>query len=216
MANEPTEKPGNGANKMAEQATQNMERGAQAMQDLTRKAADASQAVGQKAVETSRQTMDTVSRNTQEMGRKSSEAGMAGMAEFSRMFGEMKFPMMPDMEVFLSAHRRNMETLASANRVALEGAQTVAKRHMEIVQQTMQEMTDTIRELSTTESPQARAARQAELVKQGYEKAVAHMRELADLIQRSNGEALSMLNHRFTEAMDEVKAMAQKGGNTAR
>jgi phasin family protein len=216
MANEANEKPGNGANKMAEQATQNIERGAQAMQDMTRKATDASQAVGQKAVETSRQTMDTMARNTQEMGRKSSEAGMAGMAEFSRMFGEMKFPMMPDMEVFLSAHRRNMETLASANRVALEGAQTVAKRHMEIVQQTMQEMTDTIRELSTTESPQARAARQAELVKQGYEKAVAHMRELADLIQRSNGEALSMLNHRFTEAMDEVKAMAQKGGTTAR
>lgn len=216
MANEANEKPGNGANKMAEQATQNIERGAQAMQDMTRKATDASQAVGQIAVEASRQTMDTMARNTQEMGRKSSEAGMAGMAEFSRMFGEMKFPMMPDMEMFLSAHRRNMETLASANRVALEGAQTVAKRHMEIVQQTMQEMTDTIRELSTTESPQARAARQAELVKQGYEKAVAHMRELADLIQRSNGEALSMLNHRFTEAMDEVKAMAQKGGTTAR
>ena len=214
MPNENDEKPANGANKMAEQAAQNMERGTQAMQDMSRKAQDASQAVGQKAVEASRQTMDTMTRNTQEMGRKGAEAGLAGMAEFSRMFGEMKFPMMSDMEGFLSAHRRNMETLASANRVALEGAQTVAKRHMEIVQQTMQEMTDTIRELTTTESPQARAARQAELVKQGYERAVAHMRELADLIQRSNGEALSMLNHRFTEAMDEVKAMAQKGGTS--
>lgn len=206
MPNETDEKPGNGANKMAEQAAQNM-------QGMSRKAQEATQAMGQKAVEASRQTMETVTRNTQEMSRKGAEAGMAGMAEFSRMFGEMKFPMMPDMEGFLSAHRRNMETLASANRVALEGAQTVAKRHMEIVQQTMQEMTDTIRELTTTESPQARAARQAELVKQGYERAVAHMRELADLIQRSNGEALSMLNHRFTEAMDEVKAMAQKSGS---
>ncbi|MDP9095247.1 MAG: TIGR01841 family phasin [Pseudomonadota bacterium] len=212
MANETDEKSGNTANKMAEQATQNMARGAEAMQDMSRKAQDASQAVGQRAVETSRQTMDTMSRNTQELGRKTADAGMAGMADFSRMFSEMKFPMMPDMEVFLSAHRRNMETLASANRVALEGAQTVAKRHMEIVQQTMQEMTETIRELTMTESPQARTARQAELVKQGYERAVTHMRELADLIQRSNGEALSMLNHRFTEAMDEVKALAQKGG----
>ena len=212
MADETDNKPGNAGNKMAEQAAQNMERGNQAMQDMTRKAQDAGQAMSKKEVETSRPAMDSMARNTQEMGRKGAEAGMAGMAEFTRMFGEMKFPMMPDMEGFLSAHRRNMETLASANRVALEGAQTVAKRHMEIVQQTMQEMTDTIRELTTTESPQARAARQAELVKQGYERAVAHMRELADLIQRSNGEALSMLNHRFTEAMDEVKAMAQKSG----
>lgn len=146
----------------------------------------------------------------QDMGRRSAEAGLAGMAEFSRMFSDMKFPAMPDMDMFLSAHRRNMETLSAANRVALEGAQTVAKRHMEIVQQTMQEMSETIRDLSSPESPQARAAKQAEAVKQAYERAVAHMKELADLIQRSNGEAVGMLNQRFAEAMDEVKAMAEK------
>ncbi len=151
----------------------------------------------------------------QDMSRRATEAGMAGMNEFTRMFGEMKFPAMPDMEGFLQAHRRNMETLSAANRVALEGAQTVAKRHMEIVQQTMQEMTETIRDLSTSDSPQARAAKQADLIKHAYEKAVAHMKELADLIQRSNGEALQMLNHRFAEAMDEVKAMAQKTGKSA-
>ena len=209
---ETDETAGNAVNKMSEQATQNVQRGTQAMQDVTRKAQEAGTQASQKAIEAGRQTMDQFNRATQDVSKRTAEAGMAGMAEFTRMFGEMKFPMMPDMEVFLSAHRRNMETLSAANRVALEGAQTVAKRHMEIVQQTMQEMTDTIRELSSSESPQARASRQAELVKQAYERAVAHMRELADLIQRSNGEALSMLNQRFTEAMDEVKAIAQKSG----
>lgn len=203
--NDPTDK-------MSDQAAQNVQRGAEAMQDITRKAQEAGKQASQKAIEAGRQTMDQFNKATQDVSKRTAEAGMAGMAEFSRMFGEMKFPMMPDMEVFLSAHRRNMETLSAANRVALEGAQTVAKRHMEIVQQTMHEMTDTIRELSSSESPQARASRQAELVKQAYERAVAHMRELAELIQRSNGEALSMLNQRFTEAMDEVKTMAQKAG----
>ena len=209
---ETDETAGNAVNKMSEQATQNVQRGTQAMQDVTRKAQEAGTQASQKAIEAGRQTMEQFNRATQDVSKRTAEAGMAGMAEFTRVFGEMKFPMMPDMEVFLSAHRRNMETLSAANRVALEGAQTVAKRHMEIVQQTMQEMTDTIRELSSSESPQARASRQAELVKQAYERAVAHMRELADLIQRSNGEALSMLNQRFTEAMDEVKAIAQKSG----
>src|SRR3954453_19328135 len=74
----------------------------------------------------------------QDMSRRAAEAGFAGMNEFTRMFSEMKFPAMPDMDSFLQAHRRNMETLSAANRVALEGAQSVAKRHMEIVQQTMQ------------------------------------------------------------------------------
>jgi len=166
-----------------------------------KKAADQMQSATQRGMQTA-----------QDMGRRATEAGLAGMGEFTRMFSDMKFPTMPDMEGFLTAHRRNMETLSAANRVALEGAQTVAKRHMEIVQQTMQEMTDTIRELSSPDSPQARAAKQAEMIKLAYERAVAHMRELADLIQRANGEAVQMLNHRFTEAMDEVKAMAEKAG----
>ena len=145
-----------------------------------------------------------------EMGRSVMEKGMAGMAEFSKLFSEMKFPGMGGMDVLMAAQRRNMEALSAANRVALEGAQAVARRHMEIMQQTMAEMTDSMRELASPESPQARAAKQAEMMKHGYERAVAHLKELADLIQRSNGEALSMLHHRFTEALDEVKVMAAK------
>jgi phasin family protein len=165
------------------------------------KAADTMHAATQRGMQTA-----------QDMGRRATEAGLASMGEFTRMFSEMKFPAMPDMDSFLQAHRRNMETLSAANRVALEGAQSVAKRHMEIVQQTMQEMTEAIRELSSPDSPQTRAAKQADMIKHAYERAVAHLKELADLIQRANGEALEMLNHRFREAMDEVKALAEKSG----
>lgn len=131
--------------------------------------------------------------------------------DFRRIFAEMKFPMMPDMEAFTTAARRNMEALTAANRVALEGAQAVARRHMEIMQQTMTEMSEAVRALAGTEAPQEKAARQAELIKRTYEHAVANLKELRDLIQRSNEEALALLNRRFTEAMDEVKAMAAKG-----
>ncbi len=138
----------------------------------------------------------------------------AAAEDFTRMFAEMKMPAMPDMEVLVSAHRRNMEAMGAANRIALEGAQAVAKRHMEIMQQTMGELTETIRALSSTEAPQAKAAKQAELLKHAYERAVANTKEMSDLIQRSNGEALALLNHRFTEAMDEVKSLMSKAGKT--
>ena len=91
----------------------------------------------------------------------------------------------------------------------------MAKRHMEIMQQTMAEMTESMRELTSPESPQVKAARQAEMLKVAYERAVAHIRELADLIQRSNGEAIEMLNKRFGEALDEVKKLAAQGAHGA-
>lgn len=130
--------------------------------------------------------------------------------EFSKMFSTLKLPAIPDTEALMAASKRNMEAMSAANRIALEGAQAVAKRHMEIMQQTMAEMTDAMRAIASTDTPQAKAARQAEMLKKSYEHAVANARELSDLIQRANGEAIGLLNHRFAEAMDEVKALMDK------
>jgi phasin family protein len=134
------------------------------------------------------------------------------MGDFARLFSEMKLPAMPDMESFINANRRNMEAFTAANRVALEGAQAVARRNMEIMQQSMSELTEALRALAAAEGPQAKAAKQADMLKQAYERAVAHMQELRDLIQQSNSEALELLNRRFSEALDEIKGMAQKQG----
>jgi phasin family protein len=135
---------------------------------------------------------------------------MADFGDFTKLFAELKFPAVPDMEAFVAASRRNMETLTAANRIAMEGAQAVARRHIEIVQQGMAELSEAVRSLSTAEGPQAKAARQAELLKQAYERAVANIREIRDLIQKSNDEALQLLNQRFVDAMDEIKALAEK------
>jgi phasin family protein len=132
--------------------------------------------------------------------------------DFTRFFADMKLPAMPDMDAFMGAHKRNMEVLSAANRVALEGAQAVARRHMEIMQQTMSEMTETMKALASAEAPQDKAMKQAEMVKRTYERAVANMKELSDLIQKSNSEALTMLNKRFAEALDEFKTIVAKGG----
>ena len=135
---------------------------------------------------------------------------MADFGDFTKLFADMKLPAMPDMDAFVSATRRNMETLAAANRVALEGAQAVARRHMEIMQQNMTEMTEAMRALTSAETPQAKAAKQAEVLKAAYERAVGNIKELGDMIQQSNTEALRLLNQRFTEAMEEVKVLTEK------
>ena len=133
---------------------------------------------------------------------------MAG--DFAKLFAEMKLPAMPDLEGFIAANRRNIEAFTAANRVAMEGAQAVARRNMEIMQQSIAELTECMKAFAEADGPQAKAAKQAEMMKQAYERAVANMQELRDLIQHSNSEALSLLNKRFAEALDEVKSLAEK------
>ena len=133
-------------------------------------------------------------------------------ADMMRMLADFRLPGMPDVEQLTNAQRRNFEALSAANKVALEGAQAVARRHTEILQQSTSEMTQAMQSMAGAQDPQAQATKQAEMLKAAYERAVGNMREVADLIQKSNTEALSLLNQRFTEAMDEVKAMTAKKG----
>ena len=138
--------------------------------------------------------------------------GNRAQEDMMKMLSEFRWPGVPDMETFAAAQRRNFEALSAANKIALEGAQAVARRHMEILQQSMSEMTQAMQTVAGAQDPQARATKQAEMLKSAYEHAVGNMRELGDLIQKSNTEALSLLNQRFTEAMDEVKTMMVKKG----
>jgi phasin family protein len=125
---------------------------------------------------------------------------------------QFQLPALPDMEWLAAAQRRNLEALSAANRVALEGAQAVARRHMEILQQAVAEMMEAMKAFAAAEAPQEKAMKQAELAKSTYEKAVANLQELAELIQRANREAIGLLNKRILEAMDELKSLMAKTG----
>ncbi len=128
--------------------------------------------------------------------------------DMMRAFSEFRMPGMPDMQAMMDAQRRNIEALSQANKLAMEGAQAIARRNMEIMQQSMSDMASAMQAMMSADgAPAERAAKQAEMVKRAYERAMGNIREIAELIQRSNGEALDVLNKRFSEAMEEARGM---------
>lgn len=131
------------------------------------------------------------------------------MGDFSKAFSEYKIPGV-DGNVILESQRKNVEALAQANKVALEGFQAVFKRQAEILGQAMEEMQATFKELTTAGEPQDKVAQQTDLVKEAVEKALSNMRELAEMAGKSNTEAFETIHARFTESLDEVKEQVLK------
>ena len=129
--------------------------------------------------------------------------------EFAKMASQYKIPGV-DMDSLVQSQRKNLEALTAANRVAFEGVQAVAKRQAEILQETMNEAAGALDAVAKSGSPQEAAAKQAELVKGAFEKALANMRELAEMVSKSNTEATQAINARITETLDEIKDMALK------
>lgn len=131
------------------------------------------------------------------------------MGDFQKAFSEYKIPGV-DNNIILESQKKNVEALAQANKVALEGFQAVFKRQGEILGQAMEEIQATFKSLTEAGEPQDKVAQQTDLVKDAVEKALSNMRELAEMAGKSNAEAFETIHARFKESLDEVKAEVLK------
>ncbi|MDQ2695496.1 MAG: phasin family protein [Pseudomonadota bacterium] len=130
--------------------------------------------------------------------------------DLTKMMQDLKVPGV-DMKVLLDAQRKNIEALTNANQVVVQGMQAVAKRQSEILAQAMAEVSAAAQEIARAGDAQAMSAKQAELVRQAFEKAIANMRELAEMVTKSNQQAFELINKRVAESLEELKAaMARK------
>ncbi len=133
----------------------------------------------------------------------------------AKLFSDIKFNGF-DVETVLAGQRRNIEAFAAANQAAFEGLQTIAKRQAEMVRQSVDETNKAVKEMFAAGSPEEKAARQAELTKAAFERAVSNTRELTQLVARSQSEAIDVLNKRVAASLDEVKGLIAKPNGKAR
>ena len=127
--------------------------------------------------------------------------------EFTKAFSQFKMPGV-DVNEIIASQQKNLEALTSANKTAIAGIQAVATRQAEIMQQTMKATAAAAEGMVKSGSPQDAAAKQADLVKSTFEKALTDMTEIADMVAKSNAEAGAAINKRISESLEEVTKLA--------
>ena len=133
--------------------------------------------------------------------------GIPGV-DMTKMFANFNAPNV-DMQSLMSSQRKNIEALTQANKVALEGMQALFKRQAEILKQSIEETTAATRDLASG-SAQDKVAKQTDIAKQAFERALANARELSEIVTKANGEAVDLLNKRFAAMLDEFKSAVAK------
>ena len=98
-----------------------------------------------------------------------------GAFDFSKMLRDLDVPGI-DMQAMLDAQRKNVEALQRANRTAAENFQAIVKRQVEMMQEAMSEIAQSMRESAASGSPEGGAKRQGELFNRAFEKALAAWR----------------------------------------
>ena len=126
--------------------------------------------------------------------------------DMTKMLGDVKIPGF-DMDAIMAAQRKNIEALTAANQTAVQGMQAVAQRQAEILSQAMNEVSSIAQQLSGSGNPQEMTAKQTELARKAFEQALSNMRELAEMVSKSNTEAFAIINKRVTESLQELKTL---------
>ncbi len=129
--------------------------------------------------------------------------------ELTSMLKQYKLPGI-ELDAVIAGQRKNVEALTDASRAAFEGTQAIGRRQAEILQETMDETAKAFDSLSKAGSPSEVAAKQAELAKEAFEKALGNMREVAELVTNAQQAVMDTVNARFSQSLDELKQMAME------
>jgi phasin family protein len=126
------------------------------------------------------------------------------MDMFSKFGQDLKMPNV-DVDAILNHHRRNFEALEAAAKASAAGATSLMTRQREMLQRTLQEVTDMAENFRAPGNPQDLMTKQAEFAKKSFEAAVADASEVANLVKKSSTDSIEILRARIRESMEEIR-----------
>src|SRR6185312_1466741 len=100
--------------------------------------------------------------------------------DMTKIFADFHFRPF-DVEAVWAAQRRNIEAFSLANQLAVEAVHAVAKRQMEMTQQSFEDLSGLMRDMTQPVSTEARIAKQTEYAKKIIDKGLTHGREIATM-----------------------------------
>lgn len=119
--------------------------------------------------------------------------------------GLFKFPNF-DVDAALDAQRKNIEALVEANRIAFDGYKAVIEKQSEAVRKLFEDSTGATRDALSGKTPEANAQKQFEVAQGVAKSGFESLREVADLTAKTNRETFAVIQKRFSDSVEEIKA----------
>ena len=108
-----------------------------------------------------------------------------------------------DMMSLIDMEKKNIDALTEVNRSAYESWRNLMMRQSEVFQETM-------KAIAAEAGNETVAGRRTEIARQGFEQALANMRQLAETATESQKQTFEIMRRRFEEGM---AAMRTRGGS---
>jgi phasin family protein len=119
-------------------------------------------------------------------------------------------PFVPfDTETFMAAQQRNIDALASASQIVVDGVKTIAQRQGEMMQSSVDQLMSAGHDALAMKPTNLQPADQFAKAKAQYEAAVNNAKELAEIAMKAQGEAVAVLSKCVMANIDDLKSMSK-------
>jgi phasin family protein len=128
--------------------------------------------------------------------------------------GRLELPMAKsffDTDALMKMQQRNIETMVEANRIFVDTAQAIARCQSDMMKDCVEQMTRAFTELTGRGEPGEIASKEGAAVQALFEKTAGHVRDIAELLSKSNADAIELVNGRMKSLVDETGAAAKAG-----
>ncbi|WP_084777337.1 phasin family protein [Bradyrhizobium sp.] len=130
-------------------------------------------------------------------------AGEMPFFDLTELMSQFRLPGV-DFAALVDREQKNIQALAEANRIAFEGSHRLIHRQAEILLETMKKV--------IADAGRVDAMSRMELAQEGFEKALANMRELAEMGSKYQREAFEVVRKRIEENMEGIRNSGKKVG----
>jgi phasin family protein len=119
-------------------------------------------------------------------------------------------PFVPfDTETFMAAQQRNIDALASASQIVVDGVKTIAQRQGEMMQSSVDQLMSASHDVLAMKATDLQPADHFAKAKAQYEAAVNNAKELAEIAMKAQGDAVAVLSKCVMANIDDLKAMSK-------
>ena len=114
-----------------------------------------------------------------------------------------------DVSAIVESRRKDMEALVAANQAAFVAMQQIATKQTEILTQAFQSAQEGAQRLAQGVGGAVDPVKQTDLTRKAYEKALADMKELAEIAQKAQTTAMSGITARVQQSVQELTKLMQ-------
>ena len=129
-------------------------------------------------------------------------------ADLAKSFSQFQVPGL-DMGPIIEARRKDMDALIAANTSAFEAWQAVARKQIDVFTQTVQGLQQAAQTMTTEPGKAPDLKKQAEMAQSVYQKALADMTAIAQMVQKAQTDAMESMTQRAQQSMQDMRALLQ-------